>query len=303
VEEERDQLKELFDLIRDQPDTEAHEIFRRLRTSSNPLHVFRDLRQANLLLPNPDPVSQVIGNPQVGAIDSEALRSSALKLRARPWTTVAGDGLVSALISSFFAWDGNYLTPFVESKCFIKAMNTGNVVSIEFCSPFLVNAICCISVSANPNLAWLARACNILYHYPPQLLEPSANLRSTVCKLSSLLPIVCYILNVSPQFFSTRVKKVFTITGEDLTRSFDAEARRHIEHVRDIPSLATVQGLLIMFIVSCYLGQDKAGVIYRHLGYDMLENLRIEDRINFTSEPQEKAAYCKAEWGIYCYER
>jgi hypothetical protein len=150
VEEERDQLKELFDLIRDQPDTEAHEIFRRLRTSSNPLHVFRDLRQANLLLPNPDPVSQVIGNPQVGAIDSEALRLSALKLRARPWTTVAGDGLVSALISSFFAWDGNYLTPFVDSKCFIKAMNTGNVVSIEFCSPFLVNAICCISVSANP---------------------------------------------------------------------------------------------------------------------------------------------------------
>jgi hypothetical protein len=158
-------------------------------------------------------------------------------------------------------------------------------------------------IKCKPNLTWLAHACNTLYNYPSQPLAPSANLKSIVCKLLSLLPIVCNLLNVSPQFFSTRVKKVFTITGEDLTRSFDAEARRHLDHVRDIPSLATVQGLLIMFIVSCYLGQDKAGVIYRHLGYDMLENLHIEDRMNFTRDPQEKAAYCKAEWGIYCYER
>jgi hypothetical protein len=108
---------------------------------------------------------------------------------------------------------------------------------------------------------------------------------------------------MSPQFFSTKIKKVFTITGEDLTRSFDAEARRHLDRVRDTPSLATVQGLLIMFIVSCYLGQDKAGVIYRYLGYDMLDNLYIAHRMKNARDPQEKVAYCKAEWGIYCYER
>jgi hypothetical protein len=153
------------------------------------------------------------------------------------------------------------------------------------------------------NLPWLAHVRNTLYNYLSLPLEPSTNLIMTVCKLLFLLTTFCNLLNMSPQFFSTRIKKVFTITGEDLTRSFDAEARRHLDHIRDIPSLATVQGLLIMFIVSCYLGQDKAGVIYRHLGYDMLDNLRIEDRMNFTREPQEKAAYCKAEWGIYCYER
>lgn len=105
------------------------------------------------------------------------------------------------------------------------------------------------------------------------------------------------------QFFSTKIKKVFTVTGEDLTKSFDAEARRHLDHIRNTPSLATVQGLLVIFIVSCYLGQDKAGVIYRHLGYDMLDSLHIEHCMKITHEPQEKLAYCKAEWGIYCYER
>jgi hypothetical protein len=148
VETERDQLQELFNKIREQPDAEAYEIFRRLRTSANPLHVFRDLQQADLLLPNPDPVSQLVGNPHVARIDSEALKWSALKLRARPWTTVASDGLVSSLVSSFFAWDGSHLTPFVDMKTFIKAMNGGNVALTEFCSPFLVNAICCISVSS-----------------------------------------------------------------------------------------------------------------------------------------------------------
>ena len=147
MEAERDQLRELLNLIREQPDTEAHEIFRRLRTSSDPLQLLRFVRQAHILIPNPDPVSRLSPHPEIEKIDSEALRWSPLKLRARPWTMVAGDGLVSSLISSFFAWDGSYLTPFVDLKCFINNMTAGIVTSSEFCSPFLVNAICCISVS------------------------------------------------------------------------------------------------------------------------------------------------------------
>ena len=149
VEAERYQLQELFNLIREQPDTEAYEIFRRLRTSSDPLQVFRLVRQAHLLIPNPDPVSRVTARPDVEKIDSEALKGSALKLHARPWTTVVGDGLVSSLTSSFFSWDGSYLTPLVDLNCFMKAMKTGDIASTEFCSPFPVNAICCISVSTN----------------------------------------------------------------------------------------------------------------------------------------------------------
>lgn len=92
------------------------------------------------------------------------------------------------------------------------------------------------------------------------------------------------------------------MSAYDLIKAFDAEARRHLDHVRENPSLATVQGLLIMFVVSCYLGQDKAGVIYRHLGYDMLDRLYIENRLEITRDPLAKQAYCKAQWGIYCYE-
>ncbi|KAJ5062233.1 hypothetical protein J3E74DRAFT_473850 [Bipolaris maydis] len=248
VEAERDQLRELFDLIRERPDTEAYEFFRRIRTSSDSVQVLRLVRQAHILLPNPTPTSPVSSHPEIEKLDSEALRRSPLKLRARPWTLVARDGIVSSLVSSFFAWDGNYMTPFIDLKCFLKNMDAGNLAVTEFCSPFLVNAICCVS------------------------------------------------------FFSTKVKKILTVSAYDLIKAFDAEARRHLGHVRETPSLATVQGLLIMFVVSCYLGQDKAGVIYRHLGYDMLDRLYIENRLETTRDPLAKQVYCKAQWGIYCYE-
>lgn len=40
---------------------------------------------------------------QLGALDAAALRESVLQAPARPWTMTAGDGIVSRLISIFFA--------------------------------------------------------------------------------------------------------------------------------------------------------------------------------------------------------
>jgi hypothetical protein len=147
VEDERDNLRELLNLIQTQPDDEAGEIFRRLRANRDPLIILQSIRQANLLLPNPDPVSQFQGYLQVETLDAEGSRWSPLKLRARPWTTVAGDGIVSALISKFFAWDGVYMLPFIDRICFIRDMKTGDVGQSQFCSPFLVSAICALQVS------------------------------------------------------------------------------------------------------------------------------------------------------------
>ena len=149
VEAERDHLQELFNLIREQPDTEAYELFRRLRTSSDPLQALRLVRRAHILISSPDPTSSISSQSEIEELDREALKWSPLKLCARPWTMVAGDGIVSSLISLFFTWDGSYLTPFVDLNCFMQNMSAGNVASTEFCSPFLVNAICCISVSAH----------------------------------------------------------------------------------------------------------------------------------------------------------
>jgi hypothetical protein len=151
VEDERDQLRALFDILCTQPDAEAVELFRRLRTSQNPLSVLQVVRQAQLLLPELGPTSQTASNPEVEELDRVTLRRSAFKLRAYPWTTGAGDGIVSSLISSFFAWDGSYLISFVDQEIFIRDMSKGDIINATFCSPSLVNAICALqSVSPYP---------------------------------------------------------------------------------------------------------------------------------------------------------
>lgn len=73
-----------------------------------------------------------------------ALSTSHLKVQAQPWTTVAGDWLVSELLSSFFAYDNCFYLPFVDQECFLHDMQTGDIRKADFCSPLLVNAICAL---------------------------------------------------------------------------------------------------------------------------------------------------------------
>lgn len=94
-----------------------------------------------------------------------------------------------------------------------------------------------------------------------------------------------------------------TTTGRDLCELFDAEARRHLEHDMEVPSLPTAQGSIIMYMNSAYFGRDRAGAMYRHLGYDMLERLEIPSNFEATSDLQTKRAHSTAVWGAYCYER
>ena len=134
-------------MIQTQPDAEADEIFRRLRANRDPISILQSIRQARLLLPNASQTIHYEINPQIDRIDSQSSRWSSMKLRARPWTDVASDGIVSALISSFFAWDGIYMLPFVDRVCFVRDMNMRDVSQARFCSPFLVNAMCNFQVS------------------------------------------------------------------------------------------------------------------------------------------------------------
>jgi hypothetical protein len=83
------------------------------------------------------------------SLDFSALSISNLKLQAQPWTAVAGDGLVSELISSFFAYDNCFYLPFIDRECFLHDMQAGDTNKADFCSPLLVNAICalrCVSI-------------------------------------------------------------------------------------------------------------------------------------------------------------
>ncbi|XPS68923.1 hypothetical protein M3J09_001203 [Ascochyta lentis] len=93
-----------------------------------------------------------------------------------------------------------------------------------------------------------------------------------------------------------------TATGRDLCELFDAEARRHLEHDMEVPSLPTAQGSVMMFMISAYFGRDRAGAVYRHLGFDMLDCLTIPESLSQISNPDEKRAYCRTAWGVFCCE-
>lgn len=83
-------------------------------------------------------------SPALDSLDFSALSASDLKLRAQPWTALAGDGLVSELLSSFFAHENCYYLSFVDQERFVDDMEAGDVNHSEFCSPLLVNAICAL---------------------------------------------------------------------------------------------------------------------------------------------------------------
>ncbi|KAH6614590.1 hypothetical protein B0J18DRAFT_374541 [Chaetomium sp. MPI-SDFR-AT-0129] len=79
-------------------------------------------------------------------IDQEALKESRYKLPAKPWTSVAGDGLVSHLITDHLSLDNQ--DPFgrclslLDPDLFLRDMIGGNPKNSQFCSHSLVNTIC-----------------------------------------------------------------------------------------------------------------------------------------------------------------
>lgn len=155
LQNENDQLRSLLEYIRSKSEVESMEIYRRVRVAADPLDVVELLRGSDLLLQHS--VSESTGGGSetpasgLGSLDLSAMDNSTIKVRARPWTKLAGDGLVSELISSFFAYDNGFYLSFIDQECFLEDMQTGNIEAAEFCSPLLVNAICalrCVSISS-----------------------------------------------------------------------------------------------------------------------------------------------------------
>lgn len=148
--ENRD-LKELFSYLQSRPEAEALEVLRRLRTTGDPFAVLRCLRDADTLLAIPSPSGFPTAGREMMQLEEATLAASAIKVPARPWTTVAGDGLVSNLVSAFFKWDDPFIYSFVERELFLKDMRRGQG---PYCSPLLVNAICALrSVCHLPQLS------------------------------------------------------------------------------------------------------------------------------------------------------
>jgi hypothetical protein len=145
---EVDQLRELFGFIRTCPEVEAKQVYRQLRME-NGLH---DLVHFTGQSSPPLKLKHRISGSENPACkpDLDVLASSAIRVPARPWTLLAGDGLVSELVSAFFTYDHCSGIPFVDQECFLADMRAKDIVQARFCSPFLVNAICalrCVSVN------------------------------------------------------------------------------------------------------------------------------------------------------------
>lgn len=153
LQNELDQLRSLLDGIRNRSEVESMEIFRRVRAAVDPMDVVELLRGSDLLLQNSAPErSSGSETPAsgLGNLELSALEHSSIKVRAKPWTRVAGDGLVSELISSFFAYDNGFYLSFIDQECFLDDMQASDVENADFCSSLLVNAICalrCVSHS------------------------------------------------------------------------------------------------------------------------------------------------------------
>jgi hypothetical protein len=129
---ELNQLRSLLDCIRNRSEVESMEIYRRVRAAVDPMDVVEQLRGSESLA------------SRLSDLELSALEHSSIKVHAEPWTRVAGDGLVSELITSFFAHDNGFYLAFIDQKCFLDDMQAGDVGNSEFCSSLLVNAICAL---------------------------------------------------------------------------------------------------------------------------------------------------------------
>ncbi len=121
-----------------------------MRVASDPLHVLKYVRDAELLLNIPPTSESATIEQRLADFDAVAFDESIIKVAAQPWTTVVGDGIVSSLVSSFFMWDSGSCYSLVDRGLFLRNMQ-GGMEQSEYCSPLLVNAICAIRSVSCPS--------------------------------------------------------------------------------------------------------------------------------------------------------
>lgn len=142
--------RDLIGILRSRTEPEAHEIVTRIRAAEDPLRVLDAIREAEIILPTPS-FSGHVNDDELAALDQEAWEHSDIRVPARPWTAVAGDGLVSELVSNYFVWENAYFFPSISPEIFEEQMRKGDVDNASWCTPFLVNSICAHrSVSYKP---------------------------------------------------------------------------------------------------------------------------------------------------------
>lgn len=141
------EMQELVDYMRIKPLPDVAEVIRRIRAGEDPCRVLRLVRDGDLLLQ-----ASALGRQElefdkddaIKKLDEAAMQKSHIKVAAKPWTAVGGDGLVSELVTIFFDTEQPFSTVYVDRFCFLEDMKTGKPEKARFCSPALVNSICAL---------------------------------------------------------------------------------------------------------------------------------------------------------------
>ncbi|KAF5623496.1 Nit-4-like protein [Fusarium sp. NRRL 25303] len=221
---ENQQYRELFDAINNKPECEAQEIFNRLRSSDQPLAVLESMRQAEVLLPKPS-TNTWGSDPRLAFFDQKALESSVIQVPAKPWTTVAGDGIVSELITDFFTWDNSYMFPVLDRITFVDEMRAGDDTEVKWCSPLLVNAICakrCLMVERGKQFG-IMTGCNLSEVF---LAEAKSHFESEQGRIS--IPTVQGLLLIyltMTAMGKDRAGLIYRLTAYEMLKQLRLEAR------------------------------------------------------------------------------
>jgi hypothetical protein len=147
LEEENHQLHTLFAYIRTRPPDDVAEIVKRIRNSSDLIEVLRFAQDGDLSLQQR--LQRKLPDPRTIRIEADSLQGTGLRLPARPWTAVAGDGIVSDLVSRFFDIDQPFYCAMVDHSAFVFDMRASDTAVARYCSPMLVNAICALGAVSN----------------------------------------------------------------------------------------------------------------------------------------------------------
>ncbi len=112
---------------------------------------------------------------------------------------------------------------------------------------------------------------------------------------------------VTKQVFSSKIKSVNQTTTDNPGAQFMSEAKRHLDLEAGKLSLTTVQGLYIVFLVSCLDGTNRAGAMYRLAALDLLSKLQADTppAKSGSEGPRgadQRRALSEACWGIFKVE-
>ncbi|OAQ58389.1 C6 transcription factor [Pochonia chlamydosporia 170] len=137
------QLRRPFGCVQATSENEEYEVFMHIRSGDdgNQIDEHRSYNHNNGIEAEKDKISPTSTDGS-DKPDIESINTPVIMVPAYPWTVVAGDDVVSKLISQYFTFDYLYVFPPILRSKFVHEMTVGEPNAATCCSPLLVNAIC-----------------------------------------------------------------------------------------------------------------------------------------------------------------